>query len=265
LETSTYIDLIENKIEIKQLETAELKSIIERYPYFQSAKALYLKGLKNQDSFKYNNELKITAAYTTNRTMLFDFITSDVFLKVKEVAIHEQITEKIEDEKLPEAHPQETHQIETFQTESLQPKIDKLETHQQEEKDLEIGKPIPFSTNEEHSFGEWLQLSNKKPIERKLEETGEKADKNESIIERFISTNPKIIPVEKGKDISISVSKNKQDSALMTATLAKVYLEQKKYENAIQAYRILSLKYPEKSGYFADQIKKVQILQKNKS
>jgi len=50
----------------------------------------------------------------------------------------------------------------------------------------------------------------------------------------------------------------------MTETLAKVYLEQKKYENAIQAYRILSLKYPEKSGFFADQIKRIQILQKNK-
>jgi hypothetical protein len=34
-------------------------------------------------------------------------------------------------------------------------------------------------------------------------------------------------------------------SSLMTETLAKVYLEQKKYK-AIQAYEILILKYPEK-------------------
>ena len=59
--------------------------------------------------------------------------------------------------------------------------------------------------------------------------------------------------------------KNETSNALMTETLAKVYLAQKKYENAIQAYRILSLKYPEKSGFFADQIKRIQILQKNKS
>ncbi len=61
------------------------------------------------------------------------------------------------------------------------------------------------------------------------------------------------------------VSKNETSNSLMTETLAKVYLAQKKYENAIQAYRILSLKYPEKSGFFADQIKRIQILQKNKS
>ena len=51
----------------------------------------------------------------------------------------------------------------------------------------------------------------------------------------------------------------------MTETLAKVYLEQKKYENAIKAYRILILKYPEKSGFFADRIKAIKNLQKNKS
>ena len=47
----------------------------------------------------------------------------------------------------------------------------------------------------------------------------------------------------------------------MTETLAKVYLEQKKYKKALQAYRILSLKYPEKSGFFADRIKAVEKIQ----
>ena len=49
------------------------------YPYFQSARVLQLKVLKNQESFKYNNELKTTAAYTSDRTVLFDFITSQCF------------------------------------------------------------------------------------------------------------------------------------------------------------------------------------------
>ncbi len=48
----------------------------------------------------------------------------------------------------------------------------------------------------------------------------------------------------------------------MTETLAKVYLEQKKYKKALQAFKILSLKYPEKSGFFADQIRAVKKLQK---
>jgi len=232
-----YVSLLGNIVDIDQQKTSELKIITEKYPYFQSAKALYLKGLQHQGSFKYNNELKITAAYTTDRTMLFDYITSNAFNEVENTEIHNQIIEKIEDEKLPEIH-------------------------QQVETSLEIGKPLSFSTKETYSFSEWLQLSSKKPIVRTFEKIEEKVNENEVIIERFITNNPKIIPVEKGKDISISVSKNKQESSLMTETLAKVYLEQKKYENAIQAYKILSLKYPEKSGFFADQIKKIQILQK---
>jgi hypothetical protein len=40
--------------------------------------ALRLKGLYNQNSFKYNFCIT-TAAYTTDRSILFDFITSDSF------------------------------------------------------------------------------------------------------------------------------------------------------------------------------------------
>ena len=41
----------------------------------------------------------------------------------------------------------------------------------------------------------------------------------------------------------------------MTETLAKLYVEQGKYKDAIRAYKILCLKYPEKISLFADQIK----------
>ena len=41
----------------------------------------------------------------------------------------------------------------------------------------------------------------------------------------------------------------------MTETLAKIYFEQKKFNEAIKAYEILCLKYPEKISLFADQIK----------
>ncbi|WP_439128991.1 hypothetical protein [Polaribacter sp.] len=258
MNSNTFIDLLENKKEIQQVETAELKAIVEKYPYFQNARALYLKGLKNQDSFKYNNELKITAAYTTDRSILFDYITK-FKTDISKNDIHEEISKKIALEKPSD----ETN---------TQPKVDIIakkeekEDIQEAKKDLTIGKPISFSANESHSFHQWLQLSTKKTIVRKPEEKSvKKPEKTLEIIDKFIETNPKIEPLEKGKTIAVPITENKQNDALMTETLAKVYLEQKKYENAIQAYRILSLKYPEKSGFFADQIKRIQILQKNKS
>ena len=50
----------------------------------------------------------------------------------------------------------------------------------------------------------------------------------------------------------------------MTETLAKVFVKQKKYVEALEAYSILGLKYPEKNSFFADQIKKIKKLHKNK-
>jgi hypothetical protein len=47
----------------------------------------------------------------------------------------------------------------------------------------------------------------------------------------------------------------------MTETLARIYVEQKNFKKAIQSYKILSLKYPEKSSFFANQIKAVEQLQ----
>jgi len=262
LKSSTFIDLIKNKRQIQEVETAELKTVVEEYPYFQAARVLYLKGLKNQDSFKYNNELKVTASYTTDRTLLFNYITTNNFNNQKE-DIHQQIFEKISAEKTV-ATPSEKIESLIEKTEAVSENIAEIETA------LEIGKPISFSSAENHSFGEWLQLSSRKPIVREekkqIEKTTiEKPTAKEDLINTFIENNPKIKPLAKDKIVAVPVAKNSQDSSLMTETLAKVYLEQKKYENAMQAYRILSLKYPEKSGFFADQIKRIQILQKNKS
>jgi tetratricopeptide (TPR) repeat protein len=139
---------------------------------------------------------------------------------------------------------------------------------------LEIGKPLVFSKNEKHSFQEWLQLSKLKPIirneeivinnENTSELNFEKQKKNE-LIDKFIETSPKIPPIKHDSQVNTivfepSISNN---SYLMTETLARVYLEQKKYQKAIQAYQILILKYPEKSSFFADRILDIKNLQQN--
>jgi len=45
---------------------------------------------------------------------------------------------------------------------------------------------------------------------------------------------------------------------LTTETLAEIYVEQGHYQRAIQAYKILSLKYPKKSGFFANRINEIK-------
>jgi len=282
-------------------QTRQLEEILIDYPYFQAARALHLKGLKNLNSFKYNNALKVAAAHTADRDILFDFITSDEFLqnsiadsisgKAHPLRDHDIVSEEVladaekhnalieasEDEPLPRSAKDAEAILDPRLFKSKDPAMDASlsASKKQAVSDLELGKPLPFTRMEKYSFGEWLQLTSLKAIKREAEED----DKNEAseasgtmpsrkrkfeLIDQFIENKPKIIPAKDASakvDIKASVKLDKNE--LMTETLAKVYLEQKKYKKAIQAFKILSLKYPEKSGFFADRIKAVKKLQKD--
>lgn len=279
MNTQDYIALLNKPSVVTPQQAMELENVLLEFPFLQNARALYLKALYNQDSYRYNNELKKTAAYTTDRSVLFEFITSENFRSlqkdyfdneqqaVKEIAINEA-----EEIKHTEAEPEKDKLEESIKrtikgAEISENKETEIKEKAQAEADLTIGKPISFEKNEKHSFGEWLQLSSINPVKRGIEDRNENSatalDKKLELIDKFIEANPKITPVKNTSspaNIDINSSDN---SSLMTETLAKVYLEQKKYTKAIQAYEILILKYPEKSVFFADRISDIKILQQN--
>ncbi|GAB1857319.1 tetratricopeptide repeat protein [Flavobacteriaceae bacterium MHTCC 0001] len=309
MNTHDFIALLQNPQEITLQKTKALQTIIQQYPYFQSVKALHLKGLKAEASSDYNQALKTTAAYTTDRSILFDFITSEEFLQNeiskaikrnsvylneinvkiddisvnKKLLIDDKLNQQIKDTSLtldPELfYPKPTSKIEHIhfeldESQNIETATEDTKTQNASAKDiLNIGKPLEFERSETHSFNEWLKLTKIKPIQR--EEAPEAVenhpealsnsstpDTKNKLVDRFIADNPKITPATtntpKG---NLAKERMTEPKALMTETLARIYLEQKNYKKAIQSYKILSLKYPEKSGFFADQIKAVEQLQ----
>jgi tetratricopeptide (TPR) repeat protein len=81
------------------------------------------------------------------------------------------------------------------------------------------------------------------------------------LIDKFIIANPRIEPQKDKTDIpndDISRPFVEEAGGLITETLAKIYLNQGYYSKAIDIYEKLSLKFPEKSSYFASQIEKVK-------
>ena len=250
---------------IDAIKTQQLTEVIGEYPYFQSARAIQLKGLNKTNSFKYNQTLKKTAAYTIERKVLFDFITSPIFIIKSEAASKtlEEI-EVIDAKDVKALHKKITDSFSNNNAENEAIAVQNEEVDEEADV-LEIGKPIQFVSSEPHSFNEWMQLISQKPIEREEIPT-QKIENKFDLIDKFIELNPKIKPIDKNAvNIDFILDSSTENESLMTETLAKVYLEQKKYENAIKAYRILILKYPEKSGFFADRIKAIKNLQKNKS
>jgi tetratricopeptide (TPR) repeat protein len=347
LNVTEFTYLLNHPNAINEKQAKSLETVLDNFPYFQSARALHLKGLYNQDSYKYNFALKTTAAHTTDRSVLFDFITSDEFtiiekdvyqkklaqllnIDVNESEYVTQLPNDIEktDYKEPDIIADEVvefvyengsfedaiidstkeaidfvpanainkevvnlepiaseHKFEIATiSEVEEPVIDteeQLSDSKELEANLEIGKPITFLQNEKHSFQEWLQLASFKPIEREvvvkevkkeaiavknespIEDKVVKKTKKTELIDKFIENNPKITPARDLVDIQLKPIEIPDTTHLMTETLARVYLEQKKYQKAIQAYEILILKYPEKSIFFADRIQNIKILQQN--
>lgn len=443
MNVTDYTYLMNKPDAITEKQADALGSVLNEFPYFQSARALRLKGLYDQNSFKYNYALKVTAAHTTDRSVLFDFITSETFTAVqsdyydqklrdlleikvfdseiispeevknttevridpieksildsikeansvifeetvkteeepidpiieksiltsikeatngtfeevktdreekvtnttieepilttipeestnisdeesdkpqekeietvaqqltpvKESSIRTFFDETVDDEivedKIPEVRidPIEKSILNSIKESSIvifeetpinikqekeEAQIDEIpESVKSAEESLEIGKPLDFSFNEKHSFQEWLQLSRTEPIDRidelqehetientvevkiETETIDEEKKKKAELIDKFIETNPKISPI-KQTPIAPAIQIDKEENSyLMTETLARVYLEQKKYTKAIQAYEILILKYPEKISFFADRISDIKILQQN--
>ncbi|MGI4749487.1 MAG: hypothetical protein ACRYFB_02540 [Janthinobacterium lividum] len=84
--------------------------------------------------------------------------------------------------------------------------------------------------------------------------------KENQLIERFIIEEPHIHPPSMDRlDTENKAKKSSEDAdILVTETLAKVYLDQMLYHKALDTYKKLMLKFPEKSVYFATQITEVE-------
>ena len=83
------------------------------------------------------------------------------------------------------------------------------------------------------------------------------------LIDKFIIANPRIEPVKDKTDRpfeDISQSFVEEKGGFVTETLARIYVNQGYYSKAIDIYEKLSLKFPEKSSYFASQIEKIKEL-----
>ncbi len=83
------------------------------------------------------------------------------------------------------------------------------------------------------------------------------------LIDKFISLNPRIEPrTDKTEHpvVDLSTSYLEEKGGLVTETLARIYVNQGYYSKAIEIYEKLSLKFPEKSDYFATQIEKIKAI-----
>ena len=229
-----FINLISNFNPESDNQKKELENIIYEFPYFQLAHAIYLKSLKIQDQFNFDLILKKTAILSPRRKLIFNWIENsenNLFNILEESAKSKTRKSKILDN-------QDKVIFEADNSKEEEPRM------------FFVDWVLSYTDNEKESEN--------RPLDSKIE-----------IIDSFLEKNPKINnKIVKGdEEVILNLASDNlfNKSELMTETLAKIYVKQKKIKKALLAYKILSLKYPEKSSLFANRIKKLQKKKINKT
>ena len=223
----------------------DLRSLIAQYPYYQTARLLMLKNLYILHDPTFDEELRRAAIYITDRKVIFNLVES----------AHYQLktTEKTADEK------KQTKGAE--QRPSTNELIDKfLETIPVEEEKDKSKKRKPTAADAAIDYVAYL-LETEEKEDVKSEET--ESSPTLDLIDTFISNNEQgrielkedIEYVPEIADEGDKNGENEDEEGYFTETLARIYIKQGRYSQALEIIKRLNLAYPKKNAYFADQIR----------
>ena len=229
----------------------ELRTLLARYPYFQTARLLYLKNLFLLHDASFDEELRKAALYIVDRKVLFSLIEGERFsLKAlkKEVLQTETLgvdrtlslidaflSTLPEDEpignELLEVTPEITSDYATFLMQ--QPDVTETDTNRGGIEPKLKGQELIDSFLEKVETEPVVALDLGKELEEPAEESSDEPEEPE-------------LPLD---------AENLDDESYFTETLAKIYVKQQRYSKALEIIKKLNLKYPKKNAYFADQIR----------
>ena len=230
----------------------ELRTLLARYPYFQTARLLYLKNLYLLHDISFGEELRRAALYVTDRRMLF------LLVEAEKYALKD----------LKKANPTgENPSLD--RTLSL---IDAFLSSLPEEQEKEILLPVePVIDYSNYLMQDTLQeeptdapkLKGQDWIDSFLEKSSTEPllSQPSAVVESeekpLVKEEEKQTPVVEGDETEEEEAPAEilDDESYFTETLAKIYVKQQRYSKALEIIRRLNLKYPKKNAYFADQIR----------
>ena len=232
--------LMENPSLLNRDTLPQLKQMIEDYPYFHAARILYLKNLAVLDDIHFSSELKKMIIYIPDRKKLFQLI--------------EGVKYHLDDE------------IEVFLKEENIDSFSLIDSFLSSQDQGASADPnLLFRPTATSDYLYW-DLSNEP--QKQPDDTGHKLQ-HQDLIDSFLEEDQKRVPglglpdnddkqygsFDFPVDDTGKLDESKASDDYFTETLAQIYIKQRRYEKALQIIKKLSLKYPEKNVYFADQIR----------
>ena len=240
------IDFIRRPNSMDQQTISMLRNMVDEHPYFHSARILLLQALYKHHSPQFDEELRVSAPLLPDRQAVF------------------HLTEEPNYQKNEERRKFNTDDMETDKSQRTNLLISDFLEHQPKEPMQNVRYPLDATQD---YIGFLLQN------EAQDEEQPDVPMNGGGVVEDFLNQEPARIVLNRN-DVPAESPEEKEekeekeeDNEILTETLAGIYIKQGKFENAIKIIRQLSLKYPKKNRYFADQIRfleKLIINNKNK-
>ena len=218
-----------------------LRNMKDEHPYFHSARILLLQALYKHHSAQYDEELRISAPLLPDRQAVF------------------RLTEEPNYQKNEERRKFNTEETETDKSE----RTNLLISDFLEQQPKQQNGHYPIDATQDY-IGYLLQN------EAQEEEKPDMPMNGGGVVEDFLNQEPTRIVLKENEtpsEVPEEKEEKEEENEILTETLAGIYIKQGKFENAIKIIRQLSLKYPKKNRYFADQIRfleKLIINNKNK-
>ncbi len=228
----------------------ELRNLVARYPYFQSIRLLYLKNLYLLHDINFGTELRKAVLYIADRRNLFHLIEGDRFILSK---TNTQVTS--ENSLIDEPTIDRTLTlIDAFLSTATDDVASQTSLDYTMDYTTYLLEDSPISSSETEDMP---KLHGHELIDGFLERS-----ESEPVMKLQSIKNEDRLPVSSheinSSEDAINESEadgEEEDESCFTETLAKIYVKQQRYSKALEIIKKLSLKYPKKNAYFADQIR----------
>lgn len=250
MEQARLNELLVDPNRIAHEDIAPLQALVDKHPYFRSARLLLLKGLHQEGSVYFDDAARTCAAHVPDRHVIYQLtVQKSLQEKVREVEaeMNAEIEGLVEEVPQDPSKQQDLEQLERLIVSEALESTFTLDDIASKEDVIEDVEAVPA----ERSFLEWITGEGEEP-------TPEPPSKTD-IIDSFLTQAPieeKKTPFFSATDMGkLSLV---EDMSFVTETLAKIYEQQGHFEKAIKAYEHLGLKEPQKSTYFAARLKKLE-------
>lgn len=242
--------------------TEALMSTVGEYPYFHAGWMLYLKGLRNVGDIRFPQELRRGSIRVWDRSALFWLING------RPGAKEEPAAEPEKEEETTPAAPVEVgvkvvglgEPVVADYFSDVSDELPDIVPSASSEYALEDGLEHLGRPDERYTFGDWLQYYTSAQAAAAAAQTTHRGD---DLIDQFLRSGeeritPAAEPAEPRKAQRQVEKSERENDDILTETLAAIYVKQNHFDKAINIYRKLSLKNPEKSAYFAARISELE-------